>query len=93
MKGRNSKPTCHFCGKKGHTANVCQRKFINQDVMPKNMTNFHKCNKQGIMHMNAEPRPCIHKDLKDIAMIVRNVAINLLNVDPKPCGDQTSQQR
>ena len=22
-KGKTSKPTCHLCGKKGHTANVC----------------------------------------------------------------------
>ena len=28
-KGKNSKPTCHFCGKKGHTANVCRRKNAN----------------------------------------------------------------
>ena len=22
-KGKDSKPTCHYCGKKGHTTNVC----------------------------------------------------------------------
>ena len=27
-KGKDSKPTCHNCGKKGHTANVCRRKTI-----------------------------------------------------------------
>ena len=29
-KGKNSKPTCHFCGKKGHTINVCKNKKTNQ---------------------------------------------------------------
>ena len=24
-KNKNTKPTCHFCGKKGHTSNVCRR--------------------------------------------------------------------
>ena len=23
-KGKNTKPTCHLCGKKGHTSNVCR---------------------------------------------------------------------
>ena len=46
-KGKNSKPTCHNCGKKGHIANVCRSKFTNQNVKPKNMTHCHKFNKQG----------------------------------------------
>ena len=46
-KGKNSKPTFHFCGKKGHTTNVCRSKNANQHVKPKNMGHFHKCNKQG----------------------------------------------
>ena len=25
-KGKNIKPTCHLCGKKGHTSNVCRSK-------------------------------------------------------------------
>ena len=29
-KGNNSKPTCHFCYKKGHTANVCRSRKTNQ---------------------------------------------------------------
>ena len=46
-KCKNSKPTCHNCGKKGHTTNVFRRKNENQNVKSKNMTYFHKCNKQG----------------------------------------------
>ena len=46
-KGKNSKPTCHFCGKKGHTTNVSRRKNAYQHVKPKNMTHFHKYNKKG----------------------------------------------
>ena len=46
-KCKNSKPTCHFYGKKGHTANVYRRKNANQNEKPKNMGHFHKCNKQG----------------------------------------------
>ena len=29
-KGKNSKPTCHLCGKKGHTTNVCRSRKSNQ---------------------------------------------------------------
>ena len=46
-KGKNTKPTCHFCGKKGHTTNVCRSKNANQHDKPKNMGHCHKCNKQG----------------------------------------------
>ena len=46
-KGKNSKPTCHFCGKKGHTTNVCRSKNVNQHNKPKNMSHYHKCNKKG----------------------------------------------
>ena len=28
-KGKNSKPTCHYYGKKGHTTNVCRSKNEN----------------------------------------------------------------
>ena len=28
-KGKNSKPTCHFCSKKRHTANVCKSRNTN----------------------------------------------------------------
>ena len=41
-KGKNTKPTCHFCGKKGHIANVCRSKNANQHVKPKNMGHYHK---------------------------------------------------
>ena len=34
----------------------------------------------------------IHKDLKDIATIVRSMDIELLSADPSLCGHQTSQQ-
>ena len=44
-KGKNSKPTYHFYGKKVHTANVCRRKNQNQHYKPKIMGHFHKCNK------------------------------------------------
>ena len=29
-KGKNSKPTCHFCSKKGNTANVCRSRKTSQ---------------------------------------------------------------
>ena len=46
-KGKNSKCTCHYCGNKGHKTNVFKRKNANQNVKPKFMTHYHKCNKQG----------------------------------------------
>ncbi len=47
IKGKKSKPTCHYCGKKGHTTNMFWSKNKNQNVNPKNMTHCHKCNNQG----------------------------------------------
>ena len=46
-KVKNSKPTCLYYGKKGHTTNVCRSKNANQNAKPKFMTHYHKCNKQG----------------------------------------------
>ena len=46
-KGKNTKTTCHFCGKKGHTINVCRSKKTNQQDKPKNKGHYHKCNKKG----------------------------------------------
>ena len=46
-KGKNSKPTCHLCNKKGHTANVCRSRKINQLNTPKSKGYCHKCNMQG----------------------------------------------
>lgn len=43
--------------------------------------------------MNAEPKSCMHQNLKDIATIVRSLDIKPLNVNPRPHGHQTSQQR
>ena len=46
-----------------------------------------------IKHMNEEPRPCTHKDLKDISITVRSMDMELLNVDLNPCGHQIGKQR
>ena len=45
-KGKNSKPTCHNCGKIGHTTNVCRRKTTNQNPKQKFMGHYYKYNKQ-----------------------------------------------
>ena len=44
-QGKNSKPTCHYCGKKGHTTNVCRSKNTNRHDKPKSMGHYHKCKK------------------------------------------------
>ena len=46
-KGKNTKPTCHFYGKKRHTTHLCRSKKTNQHDKPKNMGHCHKCNKKG----------------------------------------------
>lgn len=46
-KGKNSKPTCHKCGKKWHTTTVCRSKTVDQNVKHKSMVHYHKCKKQG----------------------------------------------
>ena len=43
-KGKDSKPTCHYCNKKGHTANVCRSRRINQPNTPKSKGYCYKCN-------------------------------------------------
>ena len=44
-KGKNSKPTCHYCGKKGHTSNVCRSKKVNDNTKTKFMAYNEKCKK------------------------------------------------
>ena len=53
-KGKDSKPTCHFCNKKGHTANVCRSRRFNQSNTPKSKSFCHKCSMQG--HMTQDCR-------------------------------------
>ena len=48
-KGKNSKPTCHFCNKKGHTTNVCRNRKTNQKNTHNSKGYCHKCNMQGIL--------------------------------------------
>ena len=43
IRGKNSKPTFHYCGKKGHTSNVCRSK----NAKAKSMTYYQKCKRQG----------------------------------------------
>ena len=42
-KGKNSKLTCHYCNKKGHTANVCRSRKTNQQNTSKSQGYCHKC--------------------------------------------------
>ena len=53
-KGKKSKPTCHYCNKKGHTTNVCRSRKINQQNTSKSQEYCHKCNKQG--HLTQDSR-------------------------------------
>lgn len=46
-KSKISKPTCHYCGKKGHTANVCRNKKTYQNRKPKFMSYCQKCKKKA----------------------------------------------
>ena len=46
-----------------------------------------------IKNMNGKPKPCMHQDLKVTTIIVRNMDMDILTVDPNPCGHQSSQQR
>ena len=91
--GKNSKPTCHNYGKKGHTTYVCRRKIVNYNVKQKIMGHYHMCKKKVIRHMNSKPRPCTLKDLKDAIITIKIMDIDLLNADPNPIGHQTSIQK
>ena len=37
IKGKNSKATCHYYGKKGHISNVCRSKHANENAKTKSM--------------------------------------------------------
>ena len=46
-----------------------------------------------IRYMNTKLEPCMYQDLKVTTTTIKNMDIDLLNIDPNPCGRQTSQQR
>ena len=46
-----------------------------------------------IIHMTAEPEHPRQQDLKEIAIIARNMVIEILSVDLNLCGHQINQQR
>ena len=48
---------------------------------------------EDIRHMNAKPRPCRHKNLKDIAITIKSMNIQLLNANPKQCGSSNRQTK
>ena len=46
-KNTKGKPTCHYCGKLGHTINVYKSKNGNQNPKKNTKGQCHKCKKQG----------------------------------------------
>ena len=59
----------------------------NSWVVAINVTN------KDIKHMNVEPRPQAHKDLKDTAITIISMDIEHMNENPSLNGNQTSRQR
>lgn len=53
-KPKNNKPTCHHCGKPGHTTNICRSKHGKSDLKPKFNGHFFNCKKHG--HQTQECR-------------------------------------
>ena len=43
--------------------------------------------------MNAKPRPQAHRDLKDISITIKSMAIENMSVDPSLDGHQIRRQR
>ena len=56
-KGKNTKTTCCFYGKKGHTSNVCRSKNANQHDKPKNMGHCQSAISKDIKHMTTGLEP------------------------------------
>ena len=56
-KGKDSKPTCHFCGKKGHTANVCRSRMSIGTTNLKLWVIVISAIRKDIRHMNARLEP------------------------------------
>ena len=83
-KHKNSKPTCHFCGKKGHTTNVSMTSL-------KTWVTITSAIKKVIRHMNVSKEPQKHQDLKVTTTIIKSMDIEPSSADLSPCGHQTNQ--
>ena len=56
-KGNKAKPTCHNCGKIGHTTSVCRSKTASQNPNRNSwVIAINETNKE-IRHKNSKPRP------------------------------------
>ena len=91
-KGKNSKPTCHFCNKKGHTMNVCRSRKINQQNTPKIKGYCHKYNMQGHLTQDFKTKVLGHQDLMVTTTIAKSMDIELLSADQSQCGHLISKQ-
>lgn len=90
IKGKNSKCTCHNCGKKGYTTNVCKSKNKNQDVKPKNMTHCHKCNKRGHQAHECRTRTMHKKRFQGYCYNYQKYGHRAFECRSNPCGHQIS---
>ena len=45
IKLKKNKPTCYYCGKPGHTTNICKRKIGKKNPKPKFNGNYFNCKK------------------------------------------------
>ena len=74
-KPKDKRPTCHHCGKLGHTTNICRRKHGKSDSNPSSM---------DIKHMNVDLEPTIHPphpSFKVTVSTVINMGSKHLNAD------------
>ena len=90
-KGKNTKPTCHLCGKKGHLMYAGARTIINMISLRMQAT-ITSARSKDIKQMNARIGLSERHDLRVTTTITRSMDIELLSVDQSLCGHLISLQ-
>ena len=85
-KGKHSKPTCHYCRKKEHTANVCRSKKANDNTKTKFMAYCQKCKKQGHQTQECWRKVKRTSKFEGHCYNCRSMDIEHLNADPRLHG-------
>ena len=81
IQGNNSKQTCDYYGKKGHTTNVYRSKNVNQNASQILWLTITSVTNKDIKHMNVGLEPQRYLNLKDTTTTTRSMDIEHLNVD------------
>ena len=92
-KGKNNKPTYHFCGKRDIHIMYVETRIPISMISLRMQTIVISARNKDIKHMNVELRLSRHLDLKVTATIARSMDIEPLNANQSLCVHQINKQR